>query len=191
MLKYVKLWKLYSSYILILHSYILLPRYLWVLFLTNWPACFPHKSKHTDGESWNPTNQSWKGGQNPLTQLNQLQHESLNLSMDTPGEVIRELLRPLLPSLGRNNLQKHPRSLVEYPYQIQMLFPKAMEEDLLRIRVSLTPDWNIPGSSPKPLGHGFQSLHLSKCSSLNFFYCICSLLQSWCSALSFFFLLSK
>lgn len=95
---------------------------------------------HADGESWNPTNQSWKGGQNPLTQLNQLQHESLSPSTDTLGEVICELVRPPLQSLGSINLQKHPWSLAERPYQIQMLFPKVVEEALLFTQVFLTPD---------------------------------------------------
>lgn len=100
---------------------ILLPMHPWVLFhwlLTSWLSCFRHQCTHGDGESWNPTNQSWKGCQNPLTQLNQLQHELLSPCTDILSEVICEILRPLLQSLESNSLQKHPWNLAEYPYQI-------------------------------------------------------------------------
>lgn len=94
---------------------------------------------HTDGESWNPTSQSWKGGQNPLTQLNQLQHESLSPSTDTLAEIICALEATASAS-GQQQPSEHPWSLAEHPYQIQMLFPKVVEEALLCSWVSLTPD---------------------------------------------------
>lgn len=94
---------------------------------------------HADGESWN---QSWKGCQNPFTQLNQPQYESLSCSMDPLGEVIFELSRPIFwqrqPSEALLSPSPSTLEAGRTPPHVQMLFPKEMEGALIWTWVSLS-----------------------------------------------------